>query len=70
MMENSSRWERTSRAASALGVSQILSSCEVLSVSGSVWCFSVGEICLLRALAAGREIPLLRIQGKRDPGQH
>lgn len=57
-MENSSRREMTSRAATALGASQILSSCEALSVSGSVWCFSVGEICLLRALVVGREISL------------
>lgn len=50
LMENSRRRERTSRAASALDVREILSSCEVASVSGSVWCSNVGDICLLLAL--------------------
>lgn len=58
------------RAAPALGVRQILSSCKVPSVSGSVWCSNVGEIRLLLALVVGREISLLRIQGKWELGQH
>lgn len=57
------------RAASALDVRQILSSCEVPSVSGSVWGSNVGEIHLLLARMMGREIPLLRIQGKWDLSQ-
>lgn len=50
LMENSRRRERTSRATSAFDMGQILSSCEVPSVSGSVWCSNVGEIRLLLAL--------------------
>lgn len=57
-------------AASALDVRQILSSCEVPSVSGSVWCSNVGEIRLLLARMMGREISLLRIQGEWELGQH
>lgn len=68
--DRKSRRERALRAASALDVRQILSSCEVPSVSGSVWCSNVGEIRLLLALMVGREIPLLRIQGKWELCQH
>lgn len=35
-----------------------------------LWCFSVGERCLLHALVMGREISLLRIQEKWELGQH
>lgn len=57
------------RAASALDVRQILSSCESIKCC-RLWCSNVGEIRLLLALMVGREIFLLRIQGKLELGQH